>query len=235
MTFNTRKSTFRKYQELVIGNYNSMSLLKFELITTTLSWIPGALGIILRRHFYKYILKEKGANVIFGQNVDITCPDMIKIGKNCLIGDNCLLDAKLEGIGISIGDNVQIARSALLRSKGGSIEIGDNTTVGSYCNISSIDAKLKLGKNVLIASYCCIIGGGVYGFDRLDIPTKAQVKHGKGIIIEDNVWLGARVCVLDGNRIGTGSIIGAGAVVTKDIPEYSVAVGVPAKVIKKRI
>ena len=232
--FELRKSSLRKYQEVVIGDSNLFSLLKYELIITTLSGIPGALGIILRKHFYKYLFKKKGANVIFGKNIDIACADKIKIGKNCLIGDNCLLDAKGEGGGICIGDNVQISRNTLLRSKGGFIQIGNNTSVSSFCHISSVATRVKIGKNVLIASYCYIIGGGGYGFDRLDVPIKDQGKFGKGIVIEDNVWLGAGVYVIDGNNIGTGSIIGAGSVVTKNIPKYSVATGVPAKVIKKR-
>lgn len=232
--FGLGKSSLRKYQEVVIGNSNLLSLLRFELIITTLSGIPGALGIISRKHFYKYLFKKKGANVIFGKNVDIACPDKIKIGKNCLIGDNCLLDAKGEGGGIYIGDNVQIARNTLLRSKGGFIEIGNNTSVSSFCHISSVATRVKIGESVLIASYCYIIGGGGHGFERLDVPIKEQAKFGKGIVIEDDVWLGAGVYVIDGNNIRTGSIVGAGSVVTKDIPKYSIAAGVPAKVIKKR-
>lgn len=231
---NPKKSIFKKYQELVIGNYSFISLLKYEVIISAFSWIPGALGLLLRKYFYKYLFKEIGANVIFGKNITILHPDKIKISKNCLVGDNCLINAEGESGGIFIGDNVEVARNTMIRSRGGIIEVGEGTGISSYCHISSIATKVKLGKNVLIASYCYIIGGGTYGFDRLDVPINAQKKPGKGIVIGDDVWLGAGVYVLDGNNIGTGSVIGAGAVVTKDIPKYSVAVGVPAKVIRKR-
>jgi len=232
--FDPEKSSLRKYQEAVIGNQNLFSLMKYEVIITTLSWMPGALGIILRKHIYKYLFKQKVRNVIFGKNIDIACPDRIAIGRNCLIGDACLLDAKGENGGICIGDNVQIARNTLLRSKEGSIWIGNNTTVSSFCHISSVATRVSIGENVIIASYCYIIGGGGYGFDRVDIAIKDQARFGKGIVIEDDIWLGAGVYVIDGTKIGTGSVIGAGSVVTHDIPEYSVAVGVPARVVRRR-
>lgn len=233
--FNHEKSALKKYQELVIGDYSFASLLKYELIITAFTWVPGVLGLFLRKFFYRYLFKKIGTNVIFGKDITIAHPNRIKVGNNCLVGDNCLIDAKGESGGIIIGNNVQVARGALLRSKGGLIEIGDGSTVGSYCHISSVATEVKLGQNVIMASYCYIIGGGGYGYDRLDIPIKDQVKFGKGIVIEDDVWLGAGVYVIDGCNIGTGSAIGAGSVVTKGIPEYSIAVGVPAKVIKKRI
>ena len=231
--FDPTKSPLRKYQEYVIGDGNLITLLKYELIITSLSWIPGVSGIFLRKYFYKYLFKEKLVNVIFGKNIDIFNPHGISIGKNCLIGDNCLLEAKTDGK-IFIGNNVQISRGTLIRCAAGSIEIGDNTGIASYSHIAAMGTKVKLGENVLIAAYSYVIGGAGYGLGKVDIPLCTQPRLGKGIIIEDDVWLGAGVYVIDGNKIGTGSVIGAGSVVTKDIPEYSIAVGVPAKVIKKR-
>ncbi|NEQ84957.1 MAG: maltose O-acetyltransferase [Moorea sp. SIO2I5] len=81
----------------------------------------------------------------------------------------------------------------------------------------------------------CYIGGGRYLSDRLDIPMMEQGVYSKGpVVIGDDVWLGAGAIVLDGVRIGKGCIIGAGAVVTKDLPDYAVAIGVPARVIRMR-
>ncbi len=231
--FNGRKSYLKKYQEITVGKQNFISLLKYELIITLFSWIPGALGIVLRKYFYKYLFKPKLENVIFGKNIDIFNPNKIKIGKNCLIGDNCLLEAKTGG-SISIGNNVCIGRGTLIRTGLGSIEIGDNTGLAAYSHVSAHGTKVRLGKSVAIAAYSYINGSAGYDFGSFDKPMTDQPVYGKGIVIEDDVWLGAGVYVLDGNNIGTGSVIGTAAVVTKDIPEYSIAVGVPAKVIKKR-
>lgn len=232
--FGTEKSYLNRYQEIVVGDQNFLSLLKYELIITMFSWIPGALGIVLRKYFYRNLFKSKLENIIFGKNIDIFNPNKIKIGKNCLIGDNCLLEAKTGG-NISIGNDVSIGRGALIRCGLGSIEIGDNTGIAAYSHISAIGTRVKLGKNVAMGAYSYVNGAAGYDFSSLDKPMHDQPVVGKGIVIEDDVWLGGGVCVLDGNNIGTGSVIGAGAVVTKNITEYSVAVGIPAKVIKKRI
>ena len=232
--FDSRKSNLRKYQEITVGDQNLISLLKYELIITTLSGIPGALGMLLRKRFYKYLFKPKLTNVFFGKNMDIFNPNKIKIGKNCLIGDNCLLDAKTGG-SISIGNNASIGRGTLIRSGLGAIEIGDNAGIAAYSHIAAMGTTVKLGNDALVSAYCYIIGHAGYVFRSLGEPmTDHPAIGGKGIVIGDDVWLGAGVYVIDGCNIGTGSIIGAGSVVTKDISEYSIAVGVPAKVIKKR-
>jgi acetyltransferase-like isoleucine patch superfamily enzyme len=161
-------------------------------------------------------------------------PQKIRLGNNVIIDDNCVLDAKGEtNEGIFIGDNVMIGRNTVLSCKDGSLKIGDNTNIAMNCFIQSAKT-VTIGKNVLIAAYSYIIGGGNHEAIRTDIPIIAQGQVVKRVVIEDNVWLGASVKVQDGVTIGRDSIIGTGAVVTKSIPEFSVAVGVPAKVIKKR-
>jgi acetyltransferase-like isoleucine patch superfamily enzyme len=85
----------------------------------------------------------------------------------------------------------------------------------------------------MIASHTGIYANN-HNFADLTRPMNSQGVTSKGIVIENDCWLGTGVKVLDGVRIGRGSIIGAGAVVTKDIPPYSIAVGVPAKVIGQR-
>jgi acetyltransferase-like isoleucine patch superfamily enzyme len=75
------------------------------------------------------------------------------------------------------------------------------------------------------------------GNHRFDHPTKLIVEQGtvhKGIVIEDDCWIGAKATILDGATIGRGCVVGAGAVVTRSIPPYSVAIGVPARVVKQR-
>ena len=93
---------------------------------------------------------------------------------------------------------------------------------------------MKIGKNALVAAYTYFVGGD-HTANRTDIPVLFQPRTAKGVTIGDNVWFGAGVRVLDGITIGRDAIIGSNAVVTKDIPDFAIAVGVPAKVIKNRI
>lgn len=114
------------------------------------------------------------------------------------------------------------------------ITIGDNVHVGSDCHFGCIN-KLSIGHNVLIASkvYISDHSHGEILAEELKIPPNSRLLFSKGpVIIENNVWIGEGVCVLPNVRIGENSIVGANAVVTKDVPKNCVVAGVPAKVIK---
>lgn len=228
------RSSFSKYRDLMIGDRGLFYLLKYEFITFFLSQIPGALGFLLRKWFYPLLFDEIGEGVIFGRNVVIRHPHQIRIGNNVVIDENCLLTADgIDGIGLTIRDNVILSRNTILMAKGGRLEIGENSNIGSGCFVGTTN-RLTLGKNVLVA-HNGYIGGGRYSYERLDVPIMNQEMVSKGEqTIGDNVWLGANVIVLDGVDVGRECVIGAGAVVTKSVPDYSIAVGVPARVIRSR-
>ena len=118
-------------------------------------------------------------------------------------------------------------------SYGGSIEIGENCSINPYTVLYG-HGGLKIGNNVLIAGHCLIIPAN-HRFDSLNILISDQGETRKGIIIEDNVWLGEGVVVLPGVTIGENSIVGANAVVTKSIPKNSIAGGNPARVIRELV
>lgn len=110
--------------------------------------------------------------------------------------------------------------------------IGNRVTFGFYDHIGCIN-KIIIGDDVLIGSHVLITDHSHGKLEKSQEPYNKRKLISKGpVIIEDNVWIGENACILPGVRIGTGCIIGANAVVTKDIPPYSVAVGVPAKVVK---
>jgi len=232
--FMKNKSNFRIYQETMVGNYKFLDLLKFELITSVSSSLPGAVGLYSRKHLYRFLFKKIGRNVFFGKNIRLRQPYKIKIGNNTLIDDYCQLEVDGENSnGIELGNNIILNQFVRLKGNG-FLEIGDNTKLNYNCSII-YGNHLKIGKNVLIGGYSYILGAPTHRFDRTDISIIAQGKESKGdIIIEDNAWIGAGVIILNGVKIGRDSIIGAGSVVTKNIPDFSIAVGVPAKVIKKR-
>jgi acetyltransferase-like isoleucine patch superfamily enzyme len=229
------KSAMSKYTDVVVGRPGLLPLLKFELLTFLFGSMPGALGYWLRKKAYPGLFGSLGKGVVFGRDVCIRHPHRIFLGDNVVIDDNCVLDAKGEHYyGITVGSGVLIGRNTILSCKGGSIEIGDNSNISANCMLLS-ESRLSIGKNVLIAGMTYIVAGGNHGISRIDIPIISQPCVSKGgIRIEDNCWLGANVTVLDGVTIGRDSVIGAGAVVTKSIPEFAIAVGVPAKVIKFR-
>lgn len=112
------------------------------------------------------------------------------------------------------------------------IHIGRQTYIGLNVCIGG-PGNIKIGKDCLIAANSGIIANN-HIFTDIHQKIAEQGVTRKGIVIEDNCWLGYGVKILDGVTIGEGSVIGAGSVVTKNIPPYSVAVGVPAKVIKSR-
>lgn len=116
---------------------------------------------------------------------------------------------------------------------GRDIEVGDYVGFGS--NFKTLNRILKIGNELMMGEDVLFLGGK-HKHDRLDVPMGLQGGEGKTPLeIKDDVWIGARVIVLPGcQKIGNGVIIGAGAVVTKDIPDYAIAGGNPAKIIKFR-
>lgn len=157
-----------------------------------------------------------------GRNVALRHPGKIDLGDRAAIDDNCLLDAKGAGeAGVKIGNDVVVARDTLIQGKTSWVEIGDKCIIGSQCQISSVSG-VSLGDSVMLAGQC-YIGGGRYHSESRDVPMAEQGLYSEGpVVIGSDVWLGAGVVVLDGVQIGRGCIVGAGAVIREDLPEYAV-------------
>lgn len=230
-----KSSASSKYSALVTGKKSLWFLLKYELIILSCSWVPGALGYFLRKIFYPRLLRYAGRGVVFGRNLTLRHPHKISIGSHSVIDDNAVLDAKGENNqGIRIGRNVYIGRNTIISCKEGSIELKDFCNISANCSLLS-ETEITLGQYCFLAGNCYLVAGGNHSFKRLDIPIMFQPSFSRGgIKIDADVWLGAGVIVLDGCRVGKGSVIGAGAVVTDSLPSYSIAVGMPAKKIRDR-
>ena len=159
----------------------------------------------------------------------------LTIGDHCFIDDYVTIYAHHDGGEIRLGEGVHIYRGTIIEvGRGGSVIIGDNTHIQAYCNIKGFLGSTIIGKNVQIAPHC---GFSPYEhrFEALDVAIREQEIVSAGdIVLEDDVWLGLSVQVLDGVTIGRGTVVGAGAVVTKSLPPNCVAVGVPARVIRYR-
>ncbi|WP_345146398.1 DapH/DapD/GlmU-related protein [Flavobacterium ginsengiterrae] len=118
------------------------------------------------------------------------------------------------------------------------LRIGKNVQINDYVHISALE-NVTIGDNVLIASKVFIsdLNHGSYGADDIhdspDTPPNDRKLYAKPVTIEDNVWLGEFVSVLSGVTIGKGTIVGANSVVSRSLPPYVIAVGTPAKPVKK--
>ncbi|MFW6139874.1 MAG: acyltransferase [Acidobacteriota bacterium] len=231
----SQESAFKKYGELFVGKTGLWSFIKYELIVLLFSWIPGALGVFARKCFYPLLLKKVGKGVAFGHHITLRHPHKISISDHSFIDDYSVLDAKGDdNEGIRIGKNTYIGRNTILSCKGGSIFLGDYSNISANCSLLS-ETLIEIGAYTFLAGHCYLVAGGNHRFDRTDIPIMRQPSLDKGgIRISPDCWLGASVVVLDGVSLGRGCVVGAGAVVNKSLPEYSIAVGVPAKKIGQR-
>jgi acetyltransferase-like isoleucine patch superfamily enzyme len=229
-----RKSPVKKYMEIFVGEKGLLYFLKFEIITTLFGGMGGSLGLFLRKIFYPLLFRRVGKNCFFGKNITLRQPHKIVIGDNCIIDDLCVLDGKsYHEIGIKIGNNVFLNRNCILSCHFEKIEIGDNCDIGPN-NVFQAGGPIKVGDNVITSAYCYFVAS-TRKIDRTDIPIIAQGTISKGIEIGDNCFIGAYAMVNDGVKIGRDTVIGAGSIVLKDIPEFSVAFGTPAKVVRSRL
>lgn len=150
---------------------------------------------------------------------DIRNKKNIKIGANFTTGFGCRIEA------------YPLDESVVLK-------FGKNVQINDYVHISAMK-EVIIGDNVLIASKVFIsdLNHGSYGandiHDSPNIPPNDRKLYAASIVIEENVWLGETVCVLGGVTIGKGTIVGANSVVSKSLPPYVIAVGAPAKPVKK--
>jgi acetyltransferase-like isoleucine patch superfamily enzyme len=241
--FANNKSLLEKYSELVLGKYSFWGLIKYEIITSILGPFPGALGLFLRKIFYPTLFREVGKGVVFGRNIVIRSPQNISLGNQVLIDDYSVIDARGAGDkGVVIGDQVIINRSSSIQAKLGEITIGSFTDIGMFSVVHS-QGGVYIGEMVTLGGGCKI-SGGRFQVNRTandeeeaaeNFALREQMRFSSGPIkIKSKSILGMGAIVLDGVEIGEGCVIGAGSVVIENIPEYSVAAGSPAKVIKKR-
>lgn len=190
------------------------------------------------KHIAKKILclcrgvKKAGTNVFISPYAIIKCGHKMRLSDNVVVERGVTLSAGGEKSFIEIGTNSYLSSNCIIKTFEGWIKMGRNCTVNEFAILFGYGG-LEIGNDVRIAPQVRIITMD-HIYDDPKTPIHLQGIQANGINIEDDVWLGIGVTVLDGVTIGKGAVIGAGAVVTKDIPPYSVAVGVPAKVIKKR-
>lgn len=159
---------------------------------------------------------------------------LLKFDKNVFLDDGVMVYQDENGGAVELEEGVYLLRDTILQTgQGGTIRIGRRTHVQPRCQFSAYVSSITIGQRVEIAPNCAF-----YPYNHgmaAGTPIRRQPLYSKGgIVIEDDAWLSVGVTVLDGVRIGKGAVIGAGAVVTKDIPADAIASGVPARVVRMR-
>ena len=187
----------------------------------------------LRHAIWRQRLAQLGSHPDIQPTAHLEYAGKIRIGNHCRIARNALLRANTDNPqGISIGDNVSVQENVLVNANRGHVVIGNDSWLGPATIVYG-NGGVEIGSDVMIASHCAI-NTVSHNFANTDTPMNKQGVNCAPVVIEDDVWIGTAAVILQGVRIGHGSIIGAGAVVTKDIPPYSIALGVPARVTGSR-
>jgi len=225
------RENFWRYVERVTGERSLGKFIWQSTMLTLFSSFPTVVGSVLRPIAYKGVLGSVGSSCLIEKNVRFIVPQRIFLGDRVFIGENSYLSVRDKGQ-IIIKDNTQILRGCIFRAWDGKITINESVYITDGV-IFYGHGGIEIGKYSGLASNVKIYSGE-HTFKDPSIPIMMQGGVHKKVIIGEDVHVYASAIVLGGVTIGNGAVIGAGAVVTKDIPSYSIAVGLPAKVIGKR-
>lgn len=228
-----RTSAFAKYRHVCYGAASLPAIIAAEITLLLCNSLPGAAGLWLRGKLYRRLFASTGKGVVFGRNMTLRHPHKIRIGNNVVLDDNVVLDAKGDrNQGITIGDNVYLGRNTIVYCKDGDIVIGAKANISSNCQLFSSN-RLDVGAGTVVGAFSYFLSGGEYDSASATPFADQDVQPSMGpLVIGANSWIGAHVTVTDASTIGEHCVIGAGAVVTRPVPPDSVAVGVPARVVK---
>ncbi len=222
----------RRYVSRVTGDGGWGRFLWQGAVLTVFSPLPTVAFSVLRGRVYRTVLGSVGPSCFIEQSVRLLVPRRIFLGRRVMVGEACFLDANTARGRIELQDDVWLSRGSYIVAGEAEVVIGPTTYVGHRCLMYG-HAGIHVGRDVLLANDVQLICGN-HTFARRDVPIRAQPPEGRPIVIEDDVWLGASTIVLGGVTVGRGSVVGAGAVVTQSLPAYSIARGVPARVVGVR-
>jgi len=220
------------YVQRVTGGRSLARFVWQGMVLTLLYRLPTIGAGMLRGVAYRTVLGSIGPACLIEEDVRIHVPRRIFLGPRVFIGQYAYLDAGCLDSFIRLGNGVHVARFAILRAGERGIMVHENVGINARSFLDG-NGGLEIGPNTLLSpGVQCISGNHV--FDDPETPIRYQgTAYGKVTIGED-CWLGTNVVVLPGVTIGRGAVIGAGAVVTRDVPAFAVALGVPAHVVGER-
>lgn len=222
----------RKY-----GLFRSVIILAYWLLQK----IPLINKVLWKKSFYSFhhflyrknpfLWKSIGENVVISRKAEIINSRAIELEDGTWIEDHAILSAK--GGRIRLGRNTHVLPYAMIKAMTGDVSVGEFCTVNPFCVIYGFSGGLEIGDSVRIATHTVIVPGN-HVFEDPDKQIRLQGTESKGIRIQNDIWLGTGVRILDGVTIGSGAVVAAGSVVNKDVPKYAIVAGVPAQIIKWR-
>lgn len=220
------KKTFQKLLLKSGKNYKIDSNIPNKLILLTLfkrvfmlmrGYIKTGNKVFVGRNTKIY----NARNILFGQNVTIECQCMIDgFSSEKIIFGNC----------VKIGAFSTLSSTSHLSKYGIGLKIGNNSSIGQFAEFGAAGG-VEIGNDVIMGGYISFHSEN-HIFDDNSKLIREQGVTSKGIVIGNNVWVGAKVTFLDGSRVGNNSVVAAGAVVNGVYPDNCVIGGVPAKIIK---
>jgi acetyltransferase-like isoleucine patch superfamily enzyme len=205
-----------------------------SLVMGCFGWVPSIVGIALRALFYRLILRMQGVAAIESR-VRLRFADRIRLGRNVYLDEGVYIHACPNGV--EIGENTFVMHHAELHVYNfrdiphAGIRIGMDSLIGEF-NVLRGQGGITIGNRVYFAPLVQVLAVNHV----FDDPTRPFVDQGitaQGIVIEDDVWVGAGAIILDGVHIGHGAVVGAGAVVAEDVPAQTLVAGVPARPVRK--
>ena len=204
-----------------------------QVISALFGWVPSIIGVGLRGVMYRLILKMNGWAAI-ERGVRLCYADRIQLDHGAYLDQGVYLHACPQGI--TIGANTIVMHGAILHVYNfrnlphAFIHVGHDSLIGEYTVIRG-QGGVTIGDRVYTSPFTQIIAVN-HVFDDPDKPFVDQGITAEGILIDDDVWIGASAVITDGVKIGKGAVVAAGAVVTKDVPPHTVVAGVPARPIR---
>jgi acetyltransferase-like isoleucine patch superfamily enzyme len=201
-----------------------------------LAWVPGPAGLIARAAAYRPLFARGSDGPFVEPDVEFFHMDRIRMGRSVYVDRYARIHSSRAGI--ELGSGTRVMRGAYVSSyvsnarRGEGIVTGSNCWIGVDTVLSAGQGGITLGDNVLIAAQTVLVCGN-HDFAKADLETLDQPYVGRPIRIGNDVWIGTHVVILGGVTIGDHAVVAAGAVVRADVEPYTVAGGVPARVLKK--
>ncbi|MFS1664292.1 acyltransferase [Streptococcus sp. zg-JUN1979] len=214
----------------ITGKTISEDISVFYLCQRGLPYLLGRLRGIVR----KWTFKGDKKALFLGKHTQVLLPKRLYLGHHVRLGNFVYIDASSRdgihlGNHVKLGDYSKVIGSGSITHLGKGLEIGENSSFSEYTFFGSAGG-IKIGSNV-IAGQNVRFHAENHNFNDLDVLIREQGVTHKGIIVGDNCWIGAGATFLDGAKVGSGCVVAANAVITKEFPDNAIVGGIPAKII----